>query len=572
MKRVLAVALLAMMAVSLLGACGSSAPGNNTQATGTQSATTAPPPQTQSPIVTKAPEGDIAEGQMLRLMSYYSPSGKFNPALTTDDVDAQVTALVFDSLVRITPDYSFDPCLAKSWEVSDDNKTIVFKLQENVKWHDGEPFTADDVAFTLKFVGDPNYPGQFSSRVTSILGMNEYKAGTAADVEGIKVIDANTISITTADVYAPFFLDMSGMYIIAEHIWKDVDIAKALEATDVLANPIGTGIFILDDYGIDQYYSFVRNDDYWQGVPKIEKIFIEIGNEAIAQGKLLNGEIDMMDLTVMDTEDIQMFQDAGFDLKVGYWTAYRDLGCNLRNDFLAIKEVRQALMYSLNRQGICDSVFNGYATIADTCYAPFLWGYPGADKLVHYDYNPDKAIEMLTAVEGCEYTSDGKLLFKGQPVSLRLPTSQNTAIELALAVIQDNFKDIGVDLKVEFIEFAALLELVATGEGYDLYYMGRGTGSDADARLMFHSSSIPTSNYQAYSNPEVDQLLEEGVKFLNVEERKPYYHRVAQILNDELPSLFICHWGGGTVIDPSLVNFNITTNSLYFNLVNWYFE
>lgn len=513
---------------------------------------------------------DMADAQDLRISISTTPSGAFNPALTTDNTLAYVTALVYDSILRYTPDYQFEPGIAKSWEISEDSKTITLHFPENATWHDGEKFSAKDVLFTLKFMGDPKYPGQFYTKVSAIKGMEDYKSGKATDVEGIKLIDENTLEITTAEVYAPLLSNLAEIYVIPEHIWGKIDISTAMEQTELLQKPVGTGPFKLKEFVLDQYCSFDRNDQYWEGVPKLKTILLQSVNAETAQGQILNGETDMLSVSDMSQQSLDIYNQAGIPIDVCYWTSYREIGLNARTPLLQKKEVRQALCTGFDRAGICKSVYNGYATVAKTCYAPFFWSYPGDAELNAYDYDPEKAKAMLLEA-GWEY-KDGTMYADGKPVEFTLCTVSSAQGDAVLAVFQENMKSLGIKVTVQNMEFATQLAQLREGTGWDMYYLGMGTGSDPDGRLAYASYSIGQgNNFTGYANEELDKLLEEGVKYVDVEQRKPIYFQVAKLMNEELPSIFVCNWADGMAVNPQLRNYKITPNVKYYHILDWYF-
>ena len=131
-----------------------------------------------------------------------SPGGVFNPALATDSYDFYITDLVFQGLLQLNPDYELEGVLAESWEVNEDGTVFTFHLREGVLWHDGQPFTAEDVKFSLEYLADPNYPGSRASYVSSIKGIEAYTNGEADTVEGIEIVDGNTVVITTEEPYS----------------------------------------------------------------------------------------------------------------------------------------------------------------------------------------------------------------------------------------------------------------------------------------------------------------------------------------------------------------------------------
>jgi peptide/nickel transport system substrate-binding protein len=164
-----------------------------------------------------------------------------NPLIFATTSDTNITYMIYDSLVKPDDQLKLVGSLAKSWDVSADGLTYTFHLNEGVKWHDGEPFTAKDVAFTFTSLANPAYDGGAYSRIQPVAGAEDFHNNKAQGVSGIKVIDDNTITFTLVKPNASFLANLS-IGIIPEHILKDVspsDWAK----NDFNRNPIGTGPF-----------------------------------------------------------------------------------------------------------------------------------------------------------------------------------------------------------------------------------------------------------------------------------------------------------------------------------------
>ncbi|WP_025642654.1 ABC transporter substrate-binding protein [Schnuerera ultunensis] len=518
-----------------------------------------------------------ADGEkILRRASLSAPSGVFNPLLNNDDYNAYVTDLIYENLVTLTPDLEFEPVLAEEWELSEDARSITFHLRKGVKWHDGEPFTAEDVKFTYEFIANPKYPGAYSSYINAIEGYEARKSGQADELTGVEVIDKHTVKITTSEVYAPFLEKICfWIRIIPKHIWGEVDIEKANESTELLRNPIGTGPFKFTEFSPDRYTIVEKNTDYWDGEAKLDKIILQVVNPETAQAQMLNGELDYLPLTTLEPDNIKMYEDAGFVVEEFKYNAYQNMIINNQNPVLNNKWVRQALAYGIDRQGIVDSILYGYGNVANQIYPTHFWPYPGDDQINHYEYNPEKAIELLTEKAGWEY-KDGKMYIDSNPAKFTLIyPSGNKARELSAPVIQENLKNIGIEIELQMMEFATMAAQVEepSPDAFDFALMGHGIGADADVRTFLHTDFIFNgANYCRYSNEELDKLLEEGMKYLDIEKRKPIYAEVAKIVNEEMPTLYLYNYSSAIAIVPNLKGIRPHAFTSAYNAVNWDLE
>lgn len=541
-KRLLALATGAALLASLTGCVG------EPDDTKTQAAATT----TQTSGTEKAEStAQAASGEkILRIGITAAPSGVFLQQLVSDDYNNAITGYIYEPLVGMNEDGEFEPHLAKSWEVSEDNKTITFRLEEGVKWHDGEDFTANDVKFTFELMSDPDYAGLNTVYVSHIEGYDAKHSGEASELTGVKVIDDYTVSITTSEVYASFLYGIAyNNKIIPEHYWAEVPVGKLSEATEKLKNPIGTGPFKLSKYVEGQYGELVKNTEYWKGEPKLDKIVVTVVNTETSQALVLNGEVDYLSLYSTNPDDNAIYEENGFNVNFVRLNAYQQMNVNTAyNELYGITEFRQALAYAINRQGIVDSLLYGYGQVANCPFQKQFWTYPDEGKLNPYDYDPEKALEVLQSIEGITY--DGTTIsYKGEPVKIKLTyPSGNLAREGAAVVIQQNLKDIGIDVELELLEFATMIERLQAGE-YEMALSGNGAGLDPDT-LSNYFATGRGNNYTNYSSERVDELFEEGLHYLTNEERAPYYKEIAEILNNDLPTIFLYNWDQAYVTNP----------------------
>lgn len=570
MKKMTSIFLVLVMTLTLLlGGCGAEAKTDGvkaeTSAGDTESSTTE---STNAAVQTT-----VNQGGTVKIAYWNAPSGVFAPGLTSNSYDFYVYSLMFEGLLRLNPALELEPCLAESYSVSEDNQTLTFKLREDVKWHDGVAFTADDVKFTLEFLGHPDYPGTSGSHIAWIVGAEAYKKGEADHISGINVIDEHTISLTTTEVFGASLLKFGTTSMLAKHIWENVDVKTALEATDILRNPVGTGPFKMKTFVPDQYVELVANDDYWNHRPNLDSVIVQVTNQETAQAQMLNGEIDMMLVSQMNPDDLALYDESGIIVQMVPMNSNQFMGINNSLEIFKDKKVRQALAYAIDRQSMVDGILNGYGMVAAEPYREDFWACP--DNLNLYELNQQKAISLLEE-SGFKYDKASNVMsHNGEPVKwvLKYPTG-NKAREQAAVVIQQNLKDIGINIELQIMEFSTLYAMVKEGE-YELYLMAEGASTgDPDIYRFYHSSQIPPNglNIRHYSNAEVDQLLEAGQKLMEVKDRQPIYQKVAKIINEEQPMVYLFFWYEGRAINGKLMGVNCFPGNNYYGIENWYLE
>jgi peptide/nickel transport system substrate-binding protein len=506
-----------------------------------------------------------AKGKTVRIAQWNPPTGLFHPELLTSDYDSSVADLIYEPLIDMSPSLEYVPAIAERWEVSPDNLSVTFYLQKNAKWHDGKPVTAEDVKFSLMFVGHKDYTGPRYSNVSMIVGMDKWHAGTATDVPGIEIIDEKTVKVTTTSPYGPVLYSIGGRYVMPKHIWGSVDVATAAKQRDLLEKPIGSGPFKFKEFVKDQYAAVVANPDYWGGKPKVDGIVIQAVSQDTAQAQLIKGEIDIMAVSDFNPTAIKAMEDKKIQIKTAGLVAVQYMGVNHRKTDFQNKTVRQALATAINRQSIVDDLLYGRGNVADNPFPKTIWAYPGDDAIKHYNYDAQKAVELLK--EAGYIQKDGVMTKGGKPVKwvLKYP-SGNKVREKAAELIQQNLKAIGIDIELRLLEFQALTEDCKKGD-FDLFLMGMGTSFDADQNYIWGPSS--TFNYSGYRSTKGDALMNKGVSVVKIEDRKPIYKEWAQFMNDEIPNVWLYNWDGGIAVSPRLQGVSYYAGGMYYNIANW---
>ncbi|MGE5673217.1 MAG: ABC transporter substrate-binding protein, partial [Mycobacterium leprae] len=360
------------------------------------------------------------DGGTLYLSMYSAPKGVFNPILYEDQYDSYIIGLVFNGLMRFNEKLEFICDLCETYSISPDNKTVNFTLKKGLKWHDGQPLTTKDVAFTFQAMLHPDYTGVRTGDFAALAGVQKMlddRDAMAQDVkdkkltdeeatkkrnaaweawlagpgkQAINVKDDLNISFTTDDPYAPLLNSLS-YSIIPEHIYKTTSIAK-MEENPAVKKPIGSGPFKFVDFKGDQYVELARNENYHLGKPHIEKIIYKIVNQDVAIGQIKTGEIDYL---ISNPSNIDMLQgDKNIKIIENADFGYQYMGFNFDRKPLDDKRVRQAIMFGIDRKSMVDQILKGHGTIMNSHMPPSLWAYD-ASQLNPYDYNPTKASELL---------------------------------------------------------------------------------------------------------------------------------------------------------------------------------
>ncbi|MDC7219881.1 MAG: ABC transporter substrate-binding protein [Spirochaetales bacterium] len=512
-------------------------------------------------------EEDKFGGTLIRA-SWNPPSGNFLSLITSTDNDFLVTDVVFERLITINDKNELVPALAESWDIADDSKSVTFHLREGVKWHDGEEFDAEDVYFNWKFICDAGYTGPLYSNFKPIIGVEAYHNGEADEISGVEIIDDYTIKISFEEIYASV-LTMVGTKanLIAEHVWAGIEPAKAPEMTEMLRNPVGTGPFKFAEFAADQYVSMVAFEDYWQGRPYLDKIIIKATNQDTAQAELLSGQINYMTVSDFNPDDMGLFESEGIQVLATAGGSYQFMGVNHQlSDFQDVK-VRQALMYGIDRQGMVDNLLYGYGELLTQPLPTSSWAHPGLDKLNMYEYNPEKAIELLEEAgysykDGIMYKADGEQL----KWVLKYPSGNKTR-ERSAPVIQQNLKDIGIDVELQIMEFSTMFKQL-NNDDFELFLIGFGAGVEPDQARFWKTGA--KYNLMNYENAENDRLIEEGISYIDNETRGKIYGDWAVYLNEDLPSIFLYTPQLGCAVSGNLRNAT-APNELWYAPNTWYY-
>ena len=450
----------------------------------------------------------------------------FNPILQGDTTSGLINGLVYNQLLDVDPDTLQPiPALAEKFDTAADGKSYTFTLRKGVKWHDGSPFTADDVKFSYDMYMTPETGSQ--------------RAGSLKDrVASIDVKDANTVVFNMKDVVAPFLT--TNMYaIISKKAFDGVPPAQFRTAPAAM-NPVGTGPFKFKSYKQGDNVTLVGNPDYFKGAPALDTyIYKVVKDSQVLTQQLKTGELDYGAATSADYDDLKKapnvnvvdydgftFTYCGFQLDPAKTTLFQDV------------KVRQALFYAIDRDTIVKKIRNGLSTVAVGTMPLLSWAYQPEKITNKYPYDTKKA-EALLDEAGWKKGADGIRAKDGKKLAFSMWTNSGNKInENYLLVFQDSWKAIGVEMTPKFEEFSVYLDRINKTFDFEMFLVGFSWGVDPDQDTMWNSKSKGGGfNGFSYNNPQVDKLLGDGLRTLDQEKRKAIYLEMQNIVTSEVPAM-----------------------------------
>ncbi len=451
-----------------------------------------------------------------------------NPVTTTATPETNVSCNLFEGLVVLNVKTNkFEPLLAESWTISPDGKTYTFKLRKT-NWHDGRPFTSEDVRYTVADVMVKVGP-LFAAQVGKL-------------VEAVETPDLQTAVIRLKEAYGPLLLTLTCAFngaMIPSHLFKDTDV----RANPVNQKPVGTGPFKFQDWARGDHITLVRNENYWDaGKPYLDSVVMKIiPNGASRTQALLAGEVDYIPFTAFPINDGKLI-DTNPKTKreaTGLPSSQLFGFFNLKRKPLDDVRVRHALLTATDRNYIRDNAFFGLGRPGQSPWATLIeWAH---DPAINYDeshpFNPEKAGQML---EEAGYKADASgIRFSINIVYDAARPEQNQTASALKAM----WRRAGVDLQLVALEAAVLLPRVHKDSNFDFHISAYSSYADPAIGIgrSYISSTIGGNfgNAASYSNSEVDALFNKASALTTLEERGAVYKQIEVILMRDLPAIMV---------------------------------
>lgn len=512
--------------------------------------------------------GSGAGGQMV--VGFSQEPTVFNPLMPHIEVDDGLHFSLFDPLFAIDDKGNFTPALAsevptqENHGISADGLQFHLKLRDGVKWHDGQPFTAEDVKFTLELLVDPNF-------------RSWSRAGHEL-VRDIKVISPTEISWRMEKPYSPYTSILAATFIVPKHLLANVSDKNNAPFNSA---PVGTGPFKWQQRVPGDHIELVANKSYFLDGPRLDRLIYKyIPDLNVMYTQFASGDIDVVGLQWISADHYDEAKKLpGKVVDVFQSATIENFAFNLGRPQFQEVAVREALYYAIDKQTIIDALYYGLPKPTET-YMPMQspWFNPDLPK---HEYNPDKAKKLLDdagwkpGAGGIREKNGVRLAFSNST------TAGNHLREQMQQFLQQSFQDIGVEMKIANLPPAVMWGEFWTQAKFDTAIVGLNflVGSDPDTANFMRSDNIPAQggagqNYFQYKNPQVDKLLAQGSEQFSPEKRKAAYLQVQSLVRQDMPFLTLFtfanvrgHKQGAENIIP---NVNVRIDS--WNVNSWYWD
>ena len=494
----------------------------------------------------------------------------FNPHKLHLEVDEGVQFALYDTLFTVTPEGLFEPALAvevptvENGGISADGLNWRIKLRDDVKWHDGKPFTADDVKFSLELLVDPDF--------------KSWRRTGHQLIRDLTVVSPTELTWRMEQPFAPYPSILAATFIVPAHTFEGVADKNTAPIDEA---PIGTGPFKFVSRRPGDSIELAANHDYFGEGPYIEKlVFRFIPDQTVLYTQFKTGDIDVISLSYIPADgyaDAQTLADKVVELMPA--SSVECIAFNTARAPLDEHAVRQAIYLAFDRDAALEQIYYS-VPLATESYMPQQSFYYNPD-LPKHQFDPEKAKQILDEA-GWVPGSDGIRVKDGNRLSFTNSTSAGNYIrEQIQQFMQQTLREVGIEMLIEnmpsavlFADFWLKSQFHSVMHGQDFL-----TGFDPDTSDFFLSTNSAAKgggglNFWQYVNPEVDKLLAEGGKLFVPEERKPIYMKIQELVREDLP--FIVMWQRRTVrghkegLNNYAANVNVRIDT--WNIGDWYWS
>ncbi|MDQ5943643.1 MAG: transporter substrate-binding protein [Patescibacteria group bacterium] len=471
-----------------------------------------------------------------------------NPLYPDNSATTDVTAVVFSGLTRVNSDRKIEPDLASSWEVSADKKTYTFKLRPNLKWHDGEKLDANDVAFTISRIQNPDSRSPLSSNWSGV---------------NYEVLNDLTIKFSLPNSYSPFLYNTT-VGIIPKHILEGVrpSLTKTFEFNQ---KPVGSGPYKLPEIvEKSDEINLVAYDEYHFRRPYIDKLkFVQYTSE----NDYLDGyQKKQISGFAISDPDIEKKASQIDQLKINHLSlpAYGALFFNMNSPNVSDVNFRKALTYATDKNSIVKNQLDSQAIVVNY---PILAGYSGFDSTApKYSYDEAQAKSIISSIDQ----------EKIKNTRIRLATLRNSVYEDIALSVKEMWAKVGVQVDIASVDLDELQQYYIRTRNYDVLLYGQDIGYDSDIYAYWHSSQAkdPGLNISQYVNPEADKYLETGRLAKDTDYKNSRYSAFLQTWSKDLPAIILYtpyyNYAQSIEVKGFSANKIVEPSNRFYNIQDWY--
>jgi ABC-type transport system substrate-binding protein len=500
-------------------------------------------------------------------------ASRLDPADVTDGESIQRMDNIFEGLVEYeTGSTEIKPCLAESWDISEDGTEMIFHLRKGVKFHDGTDFNADAVVFSFERQYNPEHPyHQY--------GEWAYWGYMFSDVDKMEKIDDYTVKLALKEPNASI---MTSLAMFTVCIVSPTNAEKYKE--DAFKNPCGTGPFKFVEWVKDDHITLEANEDYWRERPKLDQLIFRVIPDPSARLLALEvGEIHGMEYPnpadferIEANPDLKLMSEPG--MNIGYMamnTGYGYVDANKNGvkdpneslektpgyfEPLTKKEVRQAINMAIDKEAIVRDIYMGTASIAKNGMPPFMLGHN--DEIEDYPYDPERAKELLAEAG---YPDGFEVTLHVMPVSRPYmfdPPKIGEAIQSYLAAV-------GITVNFYQVDWGTYLQETEAGEHQMCMLGWTGDNGDPDNFMNvlygLNACSIGTAgNYAFYTSQTNQELLTQALRTYDVDKRATYYKKAQELIHEDAGWVYLAHSNQNVVFRNNVVGYTLHPTSRKF--------
>ncbi len=529
-KRLLALALVLVMAASALTGCGGTSATNDKPAEGSTPST--------------AQGGADTEKKDSIVIAVSSDILSMNPYRYNETPTNQFMLHIYETLISFDNNAQVQPGLAETWEVAEDGVTYTFHLRKGVKFHDGDEFTAEDVIASFDKAKNPDSPSAFSSFFTG--------------VESYEALDDYTVAVKTKDVYPVLLNDLSNVYILKK---ENIEGKTEEEIADVV---IGTGRYKFVEQVKEDHIDIVANPDHWSGEKPITNVrFRPITNEATRTATMLTGEVDLtVNIPVRDIERLNNTDGVSVITQKGLREIYLNFDSRKDSPFFTDKpnpmadvRVREAMYRAIDVDTIIKNIMNNYASVMNS-YIPE--NYNGYQDVERPAYDPELSKKLLADAgypDGFEVTLDAP--------NDRYVNDGNIAQAVA-----GYFEKVGIKVNLNLMPKANFFSYIKPAENKSMLLMTGWSDSSGEgltlANDLLHTydleKGVGTVNRGHYSNTEIDAILAKANVELDADKRAEYIAEADKIAREDFGYIPL-HFEHDTYAVKDTINFTPRMNN-----------
>lgn len=450
-----------------------------------------------------------------------------NPILAgANDLDVDLSHLIYSSLFKLDSNMALQNDLATGYTLSEDKKTYTILLRNDTRWHDGQPFTAEDVVFTIRSIQTPDYGSPLKS-----------------SFEGVSItkVDDYTVAFTLKEIYAPFLMNLT-IGIVPQHVWKDVAPKNASLAEQML-KPVGTGPYRFAEIktrrktGEITEFRLLRNEQYYGPRQYLDEIIFNFYlSHDEATNALITNSVDGIGFLPLSL--LNKAQDTNHVIHHLRLPQYFGLFFNSQqNAVLADVGVRNALSLAVNREEIVTNALRGQGEPLHLPIPPGVFAFN--NELAPPEYNVEAAKQNLEDAGWRDTDGDGIREKSNLRLHVKMSTTDWPEYVRTAEIVQQQWRIIGVEAQIEHFSAGTIQQTVIAPRNYEILFFGEILSADPDPYPFWHSTQTNNLNFAQFKNQEVDKILEAARQTTDRGERQQKYKEFQGKILDLKPAIIL---------------------------------